>query len=357
MADACFTPVFTPKFRPEVSGPPTCKMNWEPLENALQNAGDRGATGVAAKHDQKARVEAATKIISNRQAVLNDICNPARKSVSRIIEVVPAHLSIDVENGMRETARRLLGNSSMMPINRPDGDGREAWVSMAKVMDARLQTSQEQCPDRKPDMSAAAGNALRDVLKEVCGEQFPSRVAPFSSGKMFKPTNAGPPTCKSDWSSLERALENYNPGLAINAAAKHSQQARFEAARKLITNRQAVLNDVCNPARKTMHNIHEVVPLHLAGTVESGMKETVRRLIGAPGGVSRPDGPTELEAWVGMAKVISSRLQTSTQQCPNRAPDMSEEAAQALVDVLKEVSGASFQRKVQAGHAAGCSIM
>merc|ERR1719461_878167 len=156
---------------------------------------------------------------------------------------------------------------------------------------------------------------------------------------MSKPTDAGPPVCRSDWSALERVLNN-GGGLAINVASKYSTGARFEAARKLITNRQAVLNDICNPARKTMHNIHEVVPVHLSGTVESGMKETVRRLIGAPGGVSRPDGPTELEAWVGMAKVISSRLQTSTQQCPNRAPDMSEEAAQALVDVLKEVSGA-----------------
>merc|ERR1719210_3228841 len=129
---------------------------------------------------------------------------------------------------------------------------------------------------------------------------------------MSKPTNVGPPTCKSDWSSLERALENYNPGLAINAAAKHSQQARFEAARKLITNRQAVLNDICNPVRKTMHNIHEVVPAHLSGTVESGMKETARRLLGAPGSAaSVPSSAAEKEAWVGMAKVISSRLQTS----------------------------------------------
>merc|ERR1712151_235121 len=300
---------------------------------------------------------AAKKIITNRQAVLNDICNPARKSVSRIIEVVPAHLSVDVENGMMETARRLLGGASMMPINRPSGNGREAWVSMAKVMDARLQTSQDQCPGRKPDMSKAAGNALRDVLKEVCGEEFPSRIAPNSSGMMSKPTNVGPPTCKSDWKALEAALNGYNPGLAINAAAKHSQQTRFEAARKLITNRQAVLNDVCNPARRTMHNIHEVVPVHLAGTVESGMKETARRLLGGSGSDNKPSSPVEKEAWVGMAKVISSRLQTSSQQCPNRAPDMGEEAGNALYDVLQEVSGASFQRKVEPGHAPPCSIM
>merc|ERR1712050_84357 len=151
------------------------------MGNALL-AGGSAATGVAAKHEQTARLEAARKLITNRQAVLNDICNPARKSESKIIEVVPAHLAVDVENGMRETARRLLGNVAMMPIQRPPRDGGEAWVSMAKVMDARLQTSRDQCPDRKPDMSLAAGNSLRQVLKEVCGENFPSRVAPESSG-------------------------------------------------------------------------------------------------------------------------------------------------------------------------------
>merc|ERR1712217_557247 len=102
------------------------------------------------------------------------------------------------------------------------------------------------------------------------------------------------PTCRMNWQPLETAL------LAAGAG-----DARVEAAKKIITNRQAVLNDICNPARRTMHNIHEVVPVHLAGTVESGMKETARRLLGAPGGVSRPDSATEQEAWVGMAKVIS----------------------------------------------------
>merc|ERR1712151_563642 len=278
-------------------------------------------------------------------------------SESKIIEVVPAHLAVDVENGMRETARRLLGNVAMMPIQRPPRDGGEAWVSMAKVMDTRLQTSRDQCPDRAPDMSAAAGKALREVLKEVCGEKFPSRIAPESSGTKRKPTDVGPPTCKSDWSALERLLNN-GGGAPTGAAAKYSTEARVEAARKLITNRAAVLNDICNPERKTMHNIHEVVPAHLAGTVESGMKETARRLLGSPGNTdSLPSGSADKEALVGMAKVISSRLQTSPIQCQGRAPDMGEGAASALVDVLKEVSGANFQRKMVKPQTQNCSIM
>merc|ERR1712151_637146 len=255
--------------------------------------GQQLETALLAAGAGDARVEAARKIITNRQAVLNDICNPARKSESKIIEVVPVHLSVDVENGMRETARRLLGNVAMMPIQCPPRDGAEAWISMAKGMAARLQTSGDQCPDRAPDMSLAAGNALRQVLKEVCGENFKSRVAPESSGTKRKPTDAGPATCRSDWSALERLLNN-GGGTPNGAAARHSTAARVDAARKLITNRAAVLNDICNPERKTMHNIHEVVPAHLSSIVESGMKETARRLLGGSGSSTfTPSGPVE----------------------------------------------------------------
>merc|ERR1711870_131912 len=250
-------------------------------------------------------------LITNRQAVLNDICNPARRSESRIIEVVPVHLAADVENGMRETARRLLGGVMMTPINKPQHDGGEAWVSMAKVMDARLQTSRNQCPGRAADMSPGAGRALSDVLKEVCGEDFPSRIAPTSSGMTPKP-NAGAPACRSDWSALVSSL-NTGAGNATGAAAKHSASARVEAA---------------------------------------------RRLLGSLGSAdSLPSGAADKEALVGMAKVISSRLQTSPIQCQGRAPDMGEGAASALIDVLKEVAGATFQRKVVKPQTQNCSIM
>merc|ERR1712151_1080654 len=53
-------------------------------------------------------------------------------------------------------------------------------------------------------------------------------------------------------SALERLLNN-GGGTPSGAAAKYSTGARIEAARKLITNRAAVLNDICNPERKTMH--------------------------------------------------------------------------------------------------------
>ena len=36
----------------------------------------------------------------------------------------------------------------------------------------------EQCPGRAPDMGEDAATALRQVLKETCGVDFPSKVAP-----------------------------------------------------------------------------------------------------------------------------------------------------------------------------------
>merc|ERR1711904_191680 len=49
---------------------------------------------------------------------------------------------------------------------------------MAMIIDARLQTSPEQCTYRPPDMGEDAGTALRSVLKEVCGTEFASRIVP-----------------------------------------------------------------------------------------------------------------------------------------------------------------------------------
>merc|ERR1719150_2617672 len=85
---------------------------------------------------------------------------------------------------MKETARRLLGrpsgmNNPQFPISSPTNvEDKQAWVSMAMVIDARLQTSPHQCLYREPDMGEEAGVALRATLKEGCGTEFVSRVVP-----------------------------------------------------------------------------------------------------------------------------------------------------------------------------------
>jgi len=148
--------------------------DWSALQAKLA-AGGSAADGAAAKFSQDARVEAARKLITNRDRVLNDVCNPARKSQPiPLKEVVSQSHKSAAENGMKETARRLLGQPSSE--NRHSAEDQKAWVDMAKIIDARLQTSSAQCPTRVRDMGEEAGAALRAVLKEVCGEEFPSRV-------------------------------------------------------------------------------------------------------------------------------------------------------------------------------------
>merc|ERR1719343_512419 len=162
----------------------TATSDWTALERTLE-AGGGETDGVAAKFSLAARVEAARKLITNRDRVLNDVCNPARKSQPIPLTLfVPRENNGAAESGMMETARRLLGRPSGLeglqsPIN-PGADSadKQAWVDMAMIIDARLQTSPHQCNYRAPDMGEDAGAALCATLKEVCGTEFTSRVVP-----------------------------------------------------------------------------------------------------------------------------------------------------------------------------------
>merc|ERR1719210_1160173 len=330
---------------------------WAAVEKALQ-AGGGPTEGAAAKFSLAARVEAAEKLITNRERVLNDICNSNRKTAPLPdVPVVPLQFASTVENGMIETARRLLGGRSQEPSSprfSSTAADKDALVNMAKIIDARLQTTFAQCPGRAPDMKEEAGAALRAVVKEVGGLPFNSRVVPdrkpwdgcLSCFGFASPTYKGPPAFKvratMDWQKLGRSLVE-GGGEAEGVAAVHPLEARVEAAKKLITNRDAVLNDICNPARKSqMSTVSTVVSQNLAGAVEQGMKETARRLLGKPGyetPISSPKNPQEKQAWVDMAKIIEGRMQASFKDCNGRVPDMGAQAAQALIDVMKEVSG------------------
>lgn len=161
----------------------TATSDWTALEATLK-AGGGLTDGVAAKFALGARVEAARKLVTNRDRVINDVCNPARKSQPIPLTVV---VSKDdrgaAENGMKETARRLLGCPSgvdtvQAPIKPTTDAEKQAWVDMAMIIDARLQTIPQQCSYREPDMSEEAGAALRATLKEVCGTEFASRIVP-----------------------------------------------------------------------------------------------------------------------------------------------------------------------------------
>lgn len=149
------------------------------------------------------------------------------------------------------------------------------------------------------------------------------------------------------WEVLRGALRTAEEGATTEgAAAKHSAEAREEAAAKLIGNHVNVLKDVCHPSPMSQTGLCRVSTA-LSHVVDRGLRETARRLLGARSALDAvpPESPAsheEAATWRVMANFMHGRLQTSADQHPGRAPDLSAAAAAAMRDVLMEVGGAPF---------------
>merc|ERR1719160_2236815 len=91
-----------------------------------------------------AQIEAAAKLISNRETVVKDICNPGPKPVKAGGELTqtdlkrlqPTHLS-SVDAMMRELCGRLLGKSAV----EPDPSEAKVWEDAAKYFHLRTQAA------------------------------------------------------------------------------------------------------------------------------------------------------------------------------------------------------------------------
>ena len=122
----------------------------------------------------------------------------------------------------------------------------------------------------------------------------------------------------------------------------HSQEARLEAASKLIANHAAVLLDVTHPKPMTQTQLVRV-PRSSAVYVDQCLREIARRLLGnRPGSKEleeqyNPDMPTQAQAWCGTANYLDYRIQAFDQEMPGRTPDFSPPAAAAFRSVLLEV--------------------
>jgi len=145
--------------------------NWSKLSEILSapvSGGLLSADGVAGGFDQAARDEAASKLIGNHSRVLNDICNSQPKTQANL-KRVSSDSQAHVDKMLREVARRLLGRrpgASNIPAQAA-GSGAQAWKDTAAYLAARTQSTEQQCPGRKPDMSEKAAAAFLAVVKEV----------------------------------------------------------------------------------------------------------------------------------------------------------------------------------------------
>merc|ERR1740139_531453 len=126
---------------------------------------------------------------------------------------------------------------------------------------------------------------------------------------------------------------------------EHPFVARYDAARKLITNHERVLRDLC---RADGPPTSQPELARLPGQekeVNHFLYETARRLLGRRPGQrpGRPASTIEGAAWAGAAKYLAGRLQVSEEEVGHvpghegRKADMSPAAGAAMRAVLKEM--------------------
>jgi len=247
-------------------------------------------------------IEAASKLIHNRETVVNDITNPGKRGVkggelsqTELKRLDPIYRS-SVDAMLREVCDRLLGSSSQMTsfesLSDPEAKQKAnvlVWADAASFFASRIQAPSDECEfphsDRKSDMSAAAATALRMTL------------------------------------------------------------ARMEAAHRLASNWEMVVQDIINPGpngvkggQLTQLNLERVDPRNKA-SVEGMVKTVCSRLLSQE--VSGPSSPGEALVWIQAATFLSGRIQKSRDEKPGRAADMNRHAAVAMRKVLAEIEAAS----------------
>jgi len=245
-------------------------------------------------------IEAASKIVWNRETIVNDITNQGPRGVkggelsqTGLKRLDRRHIQT-VDAMVREVCDRLLGNGSQMTSVRAlfEPGAKEkvlVWADAAGFLASRIQGPSDDPgptdPDRKADMSTAAATALRTTLM------------------------------------------------------------RMEAAHRLASNCERVVQDITNPGPQnidgkplTQLNLTRVAPKHKA-SVQEMVKAVCGCLLSQE--VSGPSTPEEAMVWLQAATYLSGRIQKSHGDMPGRAPDMSFAAGIAMQKVLAQIEAAS----------------
>jgi len=360
---------------------------------------DMSAGSAEALRAAAARIEAASKLISNREVVARDITNPGPRGVKGGVlsqgglkRLDSKHYST-VDTMLQEVSRRLLGKGA----DTTTGD--QVWADAAKFFSARVQDPQSMCDvpheNRKADMSMAAAKALRTTLGQM---EAAHRLLLNRQMVLQDITNAGQQALKggpltqlalqrvdsrqtaavdamlqalisrlngrevSGPSAAEEALvwvqaatylsgriqssagemPGREPDMGRAAArAMKAALAEFEASSKLMSNRETVVLDITNSGpsavkggRLTQGNLKRVDGQH-RGAVD---KMTLELCGGLLGRQMKGPAPGEAQAWEQAAAFLNSRIQKSKSDCPGRNADMSADAAAAMRAVLAVIA-------------------
>jgi hypothetical protein len=154
-----------------------CHMNtnlvespeWKVLRDAVSlyvsaAAADRNA------NPKSGSIEAAEKLISNHLRIMLDVTNPFAKSQRHLSRLPISDLNM-IDRLLLEIVRRLLVKqpngpalARLLPEHHAEA---KVWSMVLSFLDKRLQSTDEELPGRKPDMSPSASQAFRAVLEEM----------------------------------------------------------------------------------------------------------------------------------------------------------------------------------------------
>jgi hypothetical protein len=142
---------------------------WKVLRDAVSlyvsaAAADRNA------NPKSGSIEAAEKLISNHLRIMLDVTNPFAKSQRHLSRLPVSDLNM-IDRLLLEIVRRLLVKqpngpalARLLPEHHAEA---KVWSMVLSFLDKRLQSTDEELPGRKPDMSPSASQAFRAVLEEM----------------------------------------------------------------------------------------------------------------------------------------------------------------------------------------------
>jgi hypothetical protein len=263
----------------------------EPGDNSEEctSIGRQADMGLKACRQLKSKVgrlEAYCKLISNRDRVIQDMCNPGSKTIESGKDVTQADLArVDGANRgaavemVRALQSILLDQSAPVPSTLEDA---AVWHQAATFLAARLQDEDSGLGFRAPDVSSNGAAAMRQALGAI------------------------------------------------------------EACCKLMLNHEMVAQDITNSSGggvlgggQSQPELKRLNPCTYP-TVTAMLKEACGRLLGNAG--SSASTSAEALVWGDAAEFFSKRIQGAVSECPGRAPDMSAGAATALRNVLKSIA-------------------
>lgn len=129
----------------------------------------------------------------------------------------------------------------------------------------------------------------------------------------------------------------------FSAEALDSQQAAFNAARKLSANFMRVVRDTCNPGPNAIgggnitQGLARVDPSEDA-VVRAMLSAVCCRLLGKE---CAPPSKSDAAVWFKAARFVGNRIQSSAGECPGRDPDMTPAEATEMRNVLGQIEAAS----------------